>query len=64
MGSGSTAIAAIREKRNYIGIELQLEYVRLAREACAQENLYLEFSDNQAHGEVPSKEPAQLMLIE
>jgi len=34
MGSGSTAIAAIREERNYIGIELLPEYVELARKSC------------------------------
>lgn len=31
MGSGTTAIAAIRENRNYIGIELDSEYVNLSR---------------------------------
>jgi DNA modification methylase len=38
MGSGSTAVAAIREGRSYIGIERHPEYVRLAREACKKEN--------------------------
>lgn len=31
MGSGTTAIAAIRENRNYIGIELDPEYVKLSK---------------------------------
>jgi site-specific DNA-methyltransferase (adenine-specific) len=34
MGSGTTALAAIQEGRDYIGIELQQEYVELARRAC------------------------------
>ncbi len=37
MGSGTTAVAAIREGRNYIGIEKQSEYVSLGREACEKE---------------------------
>ncbi len=37
MGSGTTAVAAIREKRRYMGIELQKEYVELAKEACVGE---------------------------
>lgn len=37
MGSGTTAVAAIREGRNYIGIEKQLEYVSLGSEACEKE---------------------------
>ena len=32
MGSGTTAIAAIRENRQYIGIEIEEKYVELARE--------------------------------
>lgn len=35
MGSGTTAVAAIHESRQYIGIELLPEYVELARKACA-----------------------------
>jgi len=31
MGSGTTAIAAIQENRQYIGIELEEKYVTLAR---------------------------------
>ncbi|MCD9188502.1 MAG: site-specific DNA-methyltransferase [Pyrinomonadaceae bacterium] len=37
MGSGTTAVAAIREGRNYIGIEKQSGYVSLARESCEKE---------------------------
>jgi hypothetical protein len=37
MGSGTTAVAAIREGRNYIGIELMEHYCQLARKACQQE---------------------------
>jgi DNA modification methylase len=35
MGSGTTAIAAIQEDRQYIGIELEKKYVQLARETIA-----------------------------
>jgi site-specific DNA-methyltransferase (adenine-specific) len=37
MGSGTTAVAAIREGRNYIGIELMEHYCQLARKACQRE---------------------------
>ncbi|NJO06483.1 MAG: site-specific DNA-methyltransferase [Chloroflexaceae bacterium] len=37
MGSGTTALAAIREKRNYIGIELINKYVDMANKACTLE---------------------------
>ena len=37
MGSGTTAIACIRNDRRYIGIELVEEYVRLAEERIARE---------------------------
>lgn len=37
MGSGTTAIAALREGRNYIGIEREPKYVELARAACERE---------------------------
>lgn len=35
LGSGTTAIAAIRENRQFIGIEIQEQYVRLARSRIA-----------------------------
>ncbi|MBN1286285.1 MAG: site-specific DNA-methyltransferase [Anaerolineae bacterium] len=37
MGSGTTAVAAIQEKRQYIGIELLEKYVQLARQRIAAE---------------------------
>ncbi|MDX2040754.1 MAG: site-specific DNA-methyltransferase [Acidobacteriota bacterium] len=37
MGSGTTAIAAIRENRHYIGIELESKYVSLARKKISAE---------------------------
>lgn len=56
MGSGTTAVAAIRLGRNYIGFDLVEKYVELARRACALEKarngsqnghpLSLETSDN------------------
>jgi len=38
IGSGTTAVAAIRQARHYIGIELHPDYVELARSACAAEH--------------------------
>jgi modification methylase len=37
MGSGSTAVAAVRSGRHYLGYELDDEYVKLARERIAAE---------------------------
>lgn len=37
MGSGTTAIAAIRAERHYIGIELEEKYVELSRQNIKQE---------------------------
>jgi DNA modification methylase len=36
IGSGTTAVAAIREDRHYIGVDIIKEYVELARHACRQ----------------------------
>lgn len=36
MGSGTTAIAARKNKRNYVGIELSPDYVKLANDRIAQ----------------------------
>ncbi|ACL26185.1 DNA-methyltransferase [Chloroflexus aggregans] len=38
MGSGTTAVAAIRENRQYIGIEILEKYVNLARQRIAAEH--------------------------
>lgn len=38
MGSGTTAVAAVMEQRQYIGIELVQEYVRLARERVSAQS--------------------------
>lgn len=37
MGSGTTAIAAIRTKRNFIGFELSEEYCKIANKRCCKE---------------------------
>ena len=34
LGSGTSAVAAIRQKRCYIGIEREPKYVKIARRAC------------------------------
>jgi site-specific DNA-methyltransferase (adenine-specific) len=44
IGSGTTAVAAIQEGRNYIGIEIIDEYVKLAREACEREQMRKAFT--------------------
>lgn len=41
MGSGTTAIASVREKRHFVGIELNSGYVQLAREAVAKQTMRL-----------------------
>ena len=41
MGSGTTAIAAMREGRNFIGIELLSQYADMARRACERERKQL-----------------------
>ncbi len=47
MGSGTTAVAAVREGRNYIGIEKQSEYVSLGRKACEAEKQKWNFPNGQ-----------------
>jgi site-specific DNA-methyltransferase (adenine-specific) len=42
MGSGTTAVAAIRENRQYIGIEILEKYVNLARQRISAENFSTE----------------------
>ena len=41
MGSGTTAIAAIRTKRNYIGFEIEKEYFDLANKRIKEEKMQL-----------------------
>lgn len=41
IGSGTTAVAAIREDRRFVGIELDPDYVHLAREAIARQTIRL-----------------------
>ncbi|MFH1239511.1 MAG: DNA methyltransferase [bacterium] len=36
MGSGSTAIAALRGKRRYLGYEVEPQYIRLAHKRITQ----------------------------
>lgn len=38
LGSGTSAVAAIREKRRYIGIEREPKYIEIARRACQGAN--------------------------
>jgi len=45
MGSGTTAIAAIREDRNFIGIELLPKYVELSNKNIQKENKQLKLID-------------------
>lgn len=39
MGSGTTAYVARQLERNYIGIELSKEYIKLAEKRLAQQKL-------------------------
>jgi DNA modification methylase len=41
IGSGTTALAAIQLGRNYIGIDLNPEYVEISRKAVAETQIYL-----------------------
>lgn len=47
MGSGTTAIAALRENRNYIGIELMPQYVELAKKNISNEMKLLDMQKRQ-----------------
>ena len=38
-GSGSTGVAAIRENRNFVGVDLSSDYTEIARERCADEGV-------------------------
>lgn len=67
MGSGTTAVAAIREGRNYIGIEKQAEYVSLGRELCEREkqkwNSISEQKINKSHSNGNGHQPTLLDKI-
>jgi len=41
MGSGSTCVACIKEKRQYIGIELNKEYYDIAEKRINEEKMQL-----------------------
>ncbi len=56
MGSGTTAIAAIQEQRNYIGIELMQEYVELARQACLEEQQKSSYAALSLPNQLPLRE--------
>lgn len=43
IGSGTTAIAAIRENRHFIGMELNKEYYEIALKRIREENIQLKF---------------------
>lgn len=63
MGSGTTAVAAIREKRNYLGIEVVPKYVELASKACEREKQSIAFLET--HNKPESKKPSiQLSFLQ
>lgn len=64
IGSGTTALAAIRERRNYIGIELMPHYVDLARKLCEREtSINAFFVEDNSLEEVRS-DAVQLSLLD
>jgi DNA modification methylase len=64
MGSGTTAIAAIREGRNYLGIELSPQYVELATKACKkEEQSYALFKENSELNNEMADNSVQLTLL-
>ena len=65
MGSGTTGIAAIREGRQYIGIELSPAYADMANRACsleAQRQALLMTGEQNGHRPVATRERTQLPL--
>ncbi len=64
LGSGTTAVAAIREGRNYIGIELLNKYVKLAQKKCGEEKSLLGLDHETEQKGITYSTPAtQLHLI-
>ncbi len=63
LGSGTTAVAAIREKRNYLGIEVVPKYVELARKACEREKQSMAFLETQ-HKPESEKPSIQLSFLQ
>ena len=63
VGSGTTAVAAIREKRNYLGIEVVPKYVELASKACEREKQSVAFLET--HNKPESEKPSiQLSFLQ
>lgn len=64
IGSGTTGVACIRTKRNWIGIELKEEYINLANKRLSKEKLKKEERNtnlnlNYSHKEVKSRDSSQ-----
>ena len=38
-GSGSTGVAALRENRNFVGIDLSEHYTQIAKQRCASDEV-------------------------
>lgn len=63
IGSGTTAVAALREERHYIGIELLPQYVNLARQACEREEQSIQFFQGHKRVDEDSHKTIQLSLL-
>ena len=62
IGSGTTAIAALMEGRQYVGIDLSDEYCHLARERIAVAAAELSLSDTEPAPAAPSALEVREML--